>query len=127
MDRKILVVDDDGFIREILERFLKKKGYTVSAVADGKGALREIRDWKPDIIILDVCMEGIDGFDMLNLAKRINPSVGVIMISGYLDKGISQRAKKEGVIEYVPKPFSLKYIEALIAKVYQRGKFFKNT
>jgi len=118
--RKILVVDDEIIIRDLLEDFLSRKGYDVYTASDGRAAIAEVKEIKPHIVLLDIMMPGMDGIDTLEEIRRIDPRVGVIMITGVLDEKLGKRAMKLGAFDYITKPLDLAYLEtAVMVKMLQ--------
>ncbi len=118
--RKILVVDDEIIIRDLLEDFLSRKGYDVYTASDGRAAIAEVKEIKPHIVLLDIMMPGMDGIDTLEEIRRIDPRVGVIMITGVLDEKLGKRAMKLGAFDYITKPLDLDYLEtAVMVKMLQ--------
>ena len=118
--RKILVVDDEIIIRDLLEDFLSRKGYDVYTASDGRAAIAEVKEIKPYIVLLDIMMPGMDGIDTLEEIRRIDPRVGVIMITGVLDEKLGKRAMKLGAFDYITKPLDLDYLEtAVMVKMLQ--------
>ena len=80
---RILIVDDEAPIREVLSTFLNDIGYETYAVADGESAIEWLGQEQPDLILLDVRMPGMSGLEVLRNARQIYPNMPVIMISGY--------------------------------------------
>jgi len=107
---KILVVDDDPSIREMLEEVLKDAGYAVEAAADGLEALRMVKASPPDLLITDIIMPEQDGVGiMLQLAKE-NPGIKTIAISGggrISPESYLYMAEKFGAIKTFTKPFDI--------------------
>jgi DNA-binding NtrC family response regulator len=115
---RILIVDDEAPIREVLSTFLEEIGYEAHALADGESAINWLREEKPDLILLDVRMPGMSGLDVLKNARQLYPEMPVIMISGYADEDLAREALQEGAYDFFLKPFELSVIEArLFAKL----------
>ena len=118
--KKILVVDDEIIIRDLLEDFLSRKGYDVYTASDGSGGIAKVKEIKPHIVLLDILMPGMDGIDTLKEIRRIDPRVGVIMITGVLDGELGKRAMELGASDYITKPLNLHYLEtAVMVKMLQ--------
>ena len=123
IENKILVVDDDKSVRSFLELFLKTKGYSNVLTADsGEEALKIVEKDDVKLILLDVMLPGINGIEVLRRVKNINKDINVIMITGYPDESKAKEAVKEGVYDYIIKPFDLFYLELiLLTKLIQLG------
>lgn len=112
----ILVVDDNRDNLEIIKTYLEARGYTVAAALDGRTALAKLEDVQPDLVLLDVMMPGMDGWEVCRTIKK-HPKFGdtkVVMVTakgGYEDKFEGMRS---GADDYVVKPVDLK---ELITKV----------
>ncbi len=114
--RKILVVDDDPDIYEIVQTNLEGAGYTVVGASDGAEGLRKIRAENPDLVILDVLMPEMDGWEVLRRVEADPQLAGVpvIMLTCKSEDLDILRGLVEGAVEYVTKPF---YPENLVASV----------
>jgi two-component system, NtrC family, nitrogen regulation response regulator GlnG len=117
--RRILIADDEPAIRDILVECVKQskhgQGYAVSTASDGSAALEAITRERPDLILLDHNMPGMTGLEVLKQIHQIDPSIRIVMITGTMNDGDAAEALKRGAFSYVPKPFDLQYIDALIA------------
>ncbi|MFN0057981.1 MAG: sigma-54-dependent transcriptional regulator [Planctomycetota bacterium] len=113
---RILVVDDESFIREAIELYLQSEGYQVDSAAGGEDALRLMANCSFDVAILDIMMPGIDGITLLGEIKKRCPDVEVVMASGYgaLDSAIE--AIRMGAYDYIAKPI-LNFEEDLLRVV----------
>ena len=107
MAADILVVDDEADIRELVAGILDDEGYAVRTAADSEQALAAIRARKPSLLILDIWMQGggLDGLELLDLVKQIDPDLPVIMISGHGNIETAVSAIKRGAYEFLEKPF----------------------
>jgi len=120
---KILVVDDDKTVRGFLELFLKTKGLTsVVSAESGEEAIKIVEREDVKLILLDVMLPGMNGVEVLRKIKAINKDISVIMITGYPDEEKAKEAIREGVYDYIIKPFDLFYLELiLLTKLIQLG------
>ena len=115
---KVMIVDDNRDIRELLEKFLTKKGYSTLTAASGEEALEKLKSEKSVIVLLDVALPGMDGLAVLKNIRQRNLGAGVIMITGIKDERIADQAIKEGAFDYIVKPFDLDYLEmCLVTKM----------
>ncbi len=111
---KILIVDDDTEICDLLDIFLSGKGYQVLTITSGESALDGIRRQKPDIVLLDIKLPGLDGIKCLGKIKEIDPKIKVIIISAVNDPSYKQSAFSSGADDYIVKPLDLDYVETCV-------------
>jgi CheY-like chemotaxis protein len=119
--RRVLVVEDEPENRLLLDMILSAEGYQVFEVEDGPGALPAARDARPDIILLDVMMPGLNGYAVLE-QLRADPDVGhtpVIMLTALAQRGDVERAVESGADGYVSKPFEPDELLQAMDKVVQ--------
>jgi DNA-binding response OmpR family regulator len=102
---KILIVEDDRFLRELIARKLKNEGYEVLEAIDGEEGLKKIKEEKPDLILLDLILPGIDGFEVLTKAKEDSDTaqIPVIILSNLGQREEIERGLKLGAIDYLIK------------------------
>ncbi len=111
MAARVLVVDDDPATVELLQDFLVAKGYEVLTASDGAEALRTVKAERPHLLLLDVMMPKLDGLEVLRQVKAIDPTVGVIMVTGVNEEAIGRQAMALGAFDYIVKPLDLPYLE----------------
>ncbi|MBE9190560.1 response regulator transcription factor [Gloeocapsopsis crepidinum LEGE 06123] len=118
---KILVVDDDPAIRNLIQRFLSSKNYQVESAEDGKTALTAFEQFNPDLVILDVNLPDVLGYtlcqDMQNRTK-----VFVLMLTSRADEADKIRGFAQGADDYLTKPFSLGELEVRVAAILKRQR-----
>lgn len=105
MAKKILVVEDDKFLRELITQKLMKEDYETSEAVDGEEGIKKIKEEKPDLVLLDLILPGIDGFEVLS-KKREDASLGqipVIILSNLGQKEDVERGLKLGAVDYLIK------------------------
>ena len=102
----ILVVDDESVIREGLTRILEGDAFAVEAAKNGHAAIELLQQKEFDLIITDLKMPGMSGFEVLNAVKILQPDSPVIMITGYATVETAVEAMKSGTVDYLVKPFS---------------------
>lgn len=105
---KIMVVDDEPFIREMMEEFLSVYGYDVILVGSGEDAVSKMNIVKPDMILLDIWMPGMSGLDTLDKLKEINSDVGIVMLSAFGDDNTVEEAIEMGANHFLQKPIEFK-------------------
>ena len=116
---KILVIDDDPSVRSLVADSLEIEGYEVFTAEDGFSGLRAIEAHKPDCVLLDVMMPGLDGHQVLQRirAAEDRPALPVVMLTAYSDDATAWQAWTEGVDYFLAKPFDadelLRYLDYL--------------
>jgi len=108
---KILVVDDEVKICELLQRFFEKKGYTVITANSGMDAIEKVQNESPDVMLLDIRMPGMDGVEVLKCVREFNKKIGIIMVTAVMDEDIAKNTMKLGADEYITKPIDLERLE----------------
>ncbi|HIC91845.1 MAG TPA: sigma-54-dependent Fis family transcriptional regulator [Syntrophaceae bacterium] len=111
---KILVVDDELSMREMLKILLKKEGYEVVTASDGEKASQLFKKDHYDLIIADIRMPKMDGLTLLHRIKEHHPHIPVIMITAYASPDDAILAMKEGAYDYITKPFKVEEIKSVI-------------
>ncbi|MHC4938616.1 MAG: sigma-54-dependent transcriptional regulator [Planctomycetota bacterium] len=102
---RLMIVDDDPLVADSLAVFLKSRSYDIQVETDAHRALRRMRDGEsPDLILTDVNMPGLDGFALLKEARKIDPNVVIVMLTGYGTIESAVKAMREGAEDYVTKP-----------------------
>jgi excisionase family DNA binding protein len=101
----VLVVDDDAGLRELIRVSLSLDGYSVREAASADEALAAIEDTAPDLVLLDVVMPGVDGWQMLQRMQERHGSIPVIMFSGKVDEQSAADAAQRGASGFIGKPF----------------------
>ncbi len=117
----IMMVDDEQPILSLLSRILEPEGYSVIVAADGRSALELLQGHFPDLIILDVMMPGLDGFQVLDLIRR-RSNVPVIMLTAKREVSTARDALGLGADDYVRKPFHTKELLARIRAKLRRAQ-----
>jgi two-component system response regulator ResD len=118
--RKVLVVDDEESVRELIELYLTKEGYNVLLAKDGKEALRLNGESHPDLIVLDLMLPGMDGWEVCRQI-RSNSRVPIIMLTARSEEVDRVVGLELGADDYVVKPFSPREMVARVKAVLRRG------
>ena len=111
MGARVLVVDDEADVLELLMDFLRSKGYEVLTASDGVEAMRKVREERPQAILLDVRMPKMDGLEVLRQVRKTDKEIGVIMITGVNEEETGRQAMEMGASDYIVKPLDLQYLE----------------
>lgn len=123
MKEKILVVDDVDTIARVYARFLERQGYEVSIAFNGEEALATWERFKPDLVISDIRMPKMSGFELANAIKKQNPDQKVILMTGYADEAEVLEQQKSHGFPFFTKPADLQTTVSKIVKDVLAGTF----
>lgn len=129
MDDKILVVDDEEHIRELLKFNLEKNGFNVACASNGMEALQFIKNEKPKLILLDLMLPGIDGYDVCKRirANKDTSSIPIIMITAKSEEIDKILGLELGADDYITKPFSVRELIARVKAILRRTSINNTT
>ena len=119
---KILLVDDEKEFVESLSERLELRNLEADVAYDGEQALAALKEGKHDVMVLDLRMPGIDGIEVLRRAKKRNPDVQVVVLTGHGTEKDEQQAKKLGAFAYLKKPVDIDHLVGTLNKVWKRLK-----
>jgi DNA-binding NtrC family response regulator len=114
---RILIVDDEEIVRESLSAWLEKDGYTLVTVPDGETAIDRIRKERWSILLVDLKMPGIDGLQVLEDAKKVQPEAVAVIMTAYATVDTAVAAMKIGAYDYLVKPFDPEELSLMIQKI----------
>jgi DNA-binding NtrC family response regulator len=114
--RRILVIDDDASLRRVLEYNLVEEGYEVFASASGEDGLRLFDEYRPELVITDMKMPGMDGLQVLQTVKESCPDTLVIIVTAFGEIDAAVQAMKLGAYDYVTKPFNRDELKLTVRK-----------
>ncbi len=123
---KILVIDDEKIIRNGCNEVLTQDGYDVILAENGEQGLEMIEKAHFDVILLDLMMPGLSGFDVLSHVKALHPDTSIIVITGYATIENSIEAMKKGAFDFVPKPFSPDQLRVVVSKAIEHTGALKD-
>jgi len=112
---RVLVVDDDPDVREVLAEYLASKGFDVAQARGGEEALEHIRESCPEIVLLDITMPGLSGVDTLRRIRALSADTCVVMVSANADVETARQTLALGATDYVPKPVDFGYLDSVLA------------
>ncbi len=115
----LLIVDDNEGVRHLVTRWLERAGFRVTQAKDGAEAMEMIRREPPDVVLADIRMPRINGLELARMIKRDFPSVKVVLMTAYSSPQTIAQAKREGVDDYLEKPFTQDQVEKTARAVLQ--------
>lgn len=123
MDRSILIVEDEKEIRDLLAHYLRKEGFRTSVAPDGETGLARARAERPDLVVLDILLPGMDGLEVLRRIRAAGETAGIpiIMLTAKGDETDRVVGLELGADDYIPKPFSPREVVARIKAVFRRS------
>lgn len=113
----ILLVDDEDHLQEVLGLLLELDGHKVSTAYSGEDALRLAKEKSFNLVITDLRMAGMNGLEVVKAFKKANPTMHVIMITGFPSPETEEEARRLGVDDYIAKPFHMSKMREVINKV----------
>jgi len=110
--KKVLIIDDEAIIGDLLEDVLGNEGLGVICAQDGQTGLELYKKYINEIglILLDIILPGMDGQEVMHQIKKINPEIKILIISGFSEVNVKNKLIAEGVVGFIPKPFSIIHI-----------------
>ncbi len=116
--KRLLIIDDDDSLRELFELLMEKEGFIVAGAADGRLGLKKEAAFKPHLIVLDLMMPNLSGFEVIHLLQAQAPQVPVIIITGYSDQANEHVLRQEpNVVDFLKKPIQYAELAALIKRL----------
>ncbi|MBI2817018.1 MAG: response regulator [Acidobacteria bacterium] len=121
MNAKILVVDDSFTARNGLRQMLQNAGYTVTEADDGMTALEQYSLEKPDLVLLDLVMQGMYGLDVLTKLRELDPSARVLVATADIQASTREMAQTAGACGMISKPFTSRQVLEAVHAALQEG------
>ena len=117
---RLLVVDDDENVTNMLRRALSYEGYAVTTARDGQSGLRQALEWAPDLVVLDIMMQGIDGVEVCRRLRAGDPQLAILMLTAKDAVADQVVGLDAGADDYLVKPFTLEVLSARIRALLRR-------
>ncbi len=114
MKKKILIVDDEPAVCNMLEKFLVKKEFEVFIALSGEAGIEKLKKERPHMVLLDIKMPNMDGIETLKKMKELDKKVGIVMITAVKEDDVGKQCLKLGAYDYVTKPLGLDYLEKVL-------------
>ena len=119
---KILIVDDAPDTLDIIQKLLSFEGYEVILSATGEEGVKKARELKPDVILMDINLPGIDGTEALKQIRKTNPIQSVIMLTAFATVENAIQALKEGATDFVKKPFENEHLIHIVNQALEKSR-----
>jgi DNA-binding response OmpR family regulator len=116
---KILVIDDELDILEFIKKYLERRGVLVRTEAGGSAGYAMIKSWKPDIVLLDISIPDMDGFEVLRQLRETDKTTKVVMVTGHGDKETRLQAEALGITAFLEKPLILEEVGEVIFSIIE--------
>ena len=117
---RVLVVDDEPIVREVLSRYLARGGFAVETAEDGERALQAFENWDPDLVVLDLMLPHVDGLEVFRRIRSVAPTP-VIMLTAKAQEGDRLAGLEIGADDFIVKPFSPREVVARVRTVLRRA------
>lgn len=111
---RILIVDDEQGIRDVMTLFLEDLGYEVLTAETGEEAIKVVEKERPPLVLLDMTLPGMNGMATLQKLLALDKHIGVVMATGQIDEKLAKESIQLGAYDYVLKPFDLKHLELVV-------------
>jgi two-component system, response regulator, stage 0 sporulation protein F len=112
---RILIVDDEKPVLDVLSEYIQSQGYATHTASGGAEALAVVERERPDLVLLDLRMPGVDGLEVLRRLRQAGPRPAVIMVTANEDLALARETLKSGAFDYVAKPFDFQYLDRVVA------------
>ena len=119
---KILVVDDEIDVCDFVKSFFEERNFRTFTALNGSDAVRLLKKEKPNVILLDIKMRGMDGIETLKKIREVDKDVKVIMVTAVEDQDSMEKACKLGACEYITKPLVLGELASIVTSYAKEGK-----
>jgi DNA-binding NtrC family response regulator len=112
--RRLLVVEDDPAMLEVVSEYLRGQDYGVETAPNGRDGLAAVQRQRPDAVLLDLSLPDLDGAEVLRQMVGLDPSLPVIIVTANLDIRLARQLLKDGAFEYIVKPFRLDHLDRML-------------
>jgi signal transduction histidine kinase len=126
-DDTVIVIDDDEIIRLSCEQILKKSGYKVETFGNGHEGIERLKQIRPPLLVVDIKMPELDGFEVIRIVRKIDPDVVIVVITGYATVETAVDAMKMGAYDFLPKPFTPSELRMIIERGFERWRLARET
>jgi len=124
-DHLVVVIDDDEVMRLSCQQILQKAGYKVETFGNGHAGIKRIQEARPPLLIVDIKMPELDGFEVINIVRKVDPDLVIVVITGYATIETAVDAMKAGAYDFLPKPFTPNELRMIIDRGFERWRLTK--
>lgn len=118
--KRVLVIDDDEVMLQSCQSVLERVGYSIACQNTGRGGLQMLETYRPAVLVVDLKMPELDGFQVIERARAIDPELVVVVITGYATIETAVEAMKAGAYDFLPKPFTPAELRLIIDRSFER-------
>ena len=123
----ILIVEDDKVFAGFIEKIVGKWGYKVECAEAGKEAMEKIRKESFDLVLLDLLLPDCKGYELIPQFRKLWPGIDVVTMTAYNSRDIEMEVRKQGVVFYMSKPFSMKQLRTALAHIRRKKLQYETT
>jgi len=121
----VIVIDDDEIMRLSCEEILCKSGYRVETFARGHDGIRRLQEVRAPLLIVDIKMPELDGFDVIQIVRKLDPELAIVVITGYATVDTAVDAMKSGAYDFLPKPFTPGELRVIVERGFERWRLIQ--
>lgn len=125
-ENTIFVIDDDEIVRLSCAKILKKEGYEVETFGNGYEGIERLKQVKPPLLLVDIKMPELDGFEVIKLVRKIDPDIVIVVITGYATVETAVDAMRLGAYDFLPKPFTPGELKLIVGRSLEKWHLIKN-
>ncbi|MBI2131222.1 MAG: response regulator [Candidatus Tectomicrobia bacterium] len=111
---RMVIVDDEPEVLEELAEVFGEYGYEIDTAHGGEEALRKVKEKRPHLMLLDIRMPGMSGLEVLRRVRKLDPSLGIIMVTAVMEENLAKEAMTLGAFDYITKPIDLDYLRTSV-------------
>ncbi len=124
---RLLLIDDEEIVLDSCTEILRGEGYQLATASDGARGLALLKEFRPDVVVVDLKMPGLSGFDVLERIRETDPTVVAIVITGYATVSSAVEAMKKGAYDFLPKPFTPEEFRLIIRRGVEKRSLVLET
>jgi two-component system sensor histidine kinase/response regulator len=124
---RILIIDDEEIVLDSCLQVLKRGNYEIAVARDGAAGLKLAQEFGPDLILVDLMMPGLSGFEVLEALRTTDPTIVAIVITGYSTVGSAVEAMKKGAFDFLPKPFTPDELRLIVDRGLEKRRLVLET